>query len=122
MGRGGSDDVLRIKMLRLREAVAEVVPSGGGEVGGRQHFVHEPGHHDAVSLDTHAAGSHVGAQQPGAVGGCLLAFLNHAVGAVFEHQGMRVAQEAGVGGIAGNLIVEEQAPVVAVGHGQFTVG
>ena len=109
-------------MLRLREILDEGFPLGGGEVGGWQHFVHEPSHHDAVGLDAHTAGSHVGAQQPRTVGGGLLACFDHHVGAVLEHQGMRVAQEAGVGGVGGNLVVEEQAPVVAVGHGQFTVG
>ena len=35
---------------------------------------------------------------------------------------MWVAQEAGVGGVGGDLVVEEQAPVVAVRHGQFAIG
>ena len=34
---------------------------------------------------------------------------------------MRITQEAGVGGVGGDLVVEEEAPVVAVRHGQFAV-
>ena len=52
----------------------------------------------------------------------MLACLDHLVSEVLEHQGVGVAQEAGVGGIARNLVVEEQAPVVAVGHGQLAIG
>ena len=119
---GSTDDVLRRQNLRSTILAIEIAPRGGGEVSGGEHFVHEPRHHHAVGLDTHAAGTHVGTQQPRAVGGGGLAGLDHLVGQVLQHQRMRVAQEAGVGRVGGNLVVEEEAPVVAVGHGQLAVG
>ena len=54
--------------------------------------MHEPGHHDAMGLYAHAACPYIGTQQPGAIVGGLLAGLDHAVGEVFQHQGMRIAQ------------------------------
>ena len=44
------------------------------------------------------------------------------VSQIFQHQGIRVAQEAGSRGVAGDLVVEEHAPVIAVRHSQFSVG
>ena len=35
---------------------------------------------------------------------------------------MRVLKETGKGGVGGDLVVEEEAPVIAVGHCQFAVG
>ena len=35
---------------------------------------------------------------------------------------MRVLEEAGKGGVGGDLVVQEEAPVVAVRHCQFAVG
>ena len=83
--------------------------------------MHQPCHHDTVGLYAHATGTDVSAQEPGAVCGGLLAVLDHLIRQVLEHQRMRIAQKTGVGGVGGNLVVKEQAPVVTVGHGQFAI-
>ena len=75
-----------------------------------------------MSLNTHTACSHIGTQQPRAVAGGLLPSLDVFVGEVFKHQRIGIPEEAGIRGVAGNLIIEEQTPVVAVGHSEFTVG
>ena len=74
-----------------------------------------------MGLYAHATGTDVSAQEPGAVCGGLLAVLDHLIRQVLEHQRMRIAQKTGVGGVGGNLVVKEQAPVVTVGHGQFAI-
>ena len=84
--------------------------------------MHEIGHHHAVCFHTHAAAADIGAQEPRAVGGRHLACLDELIGHVLQQQGVLVAQEAGHGGVGGDLVEEEQAPVVAVGHRQLAVG
>ena len=50
-----------------------------------------------------------------------MASLYHLVSKIFEHQRISISEEAGVGGIRCNLVVEEQAPVVAVRHSKFAI-
>ena len=75
-----------------------------------------------MSLHTHTACSHVGTQQPRAIAGGLLSSLDVFVGEVLKHQRIGIPEEAGIRRIAGNLVIKEQAPVVAVRHSEFAVG
>ena len=109
-------------MIGVFVGFAEVCPCGGLQVGRRGQFVHQVGHHHAVSLHSHAAWPDVAVQQPTAIRSGALAGLDVFVSKVFQHQGVRVAQEAGGCGVARDLVVEEHAPVISVGHGQFAVG
>ena len=109
-------------MFGLGVSCAECLEVGRLHVGGRGNEVHEIGHHHAVSLDTHAACSDIRAQQPRAILRGSLSCLDHLVCQVLKHQCVGIAQEAGIGRVRGNLVVEEEAPVVAVRHGQLTVG
>ena len=118
---GGAHHLLAGQQARLGMALAEGVPAGGAQVGRAPHVVHQPGHHHAVGLHAHAAGADVAAQQPRAVGGGELAVANHLIGPLLQHQRVGIAQHAGHGAVAGELVVEEQAPVVAIGHGQLAV-
>ena len=121
-GAVAAHDVLTGEYLCLGVSLAEFLPRGRRHAGGGHHEVHQVGHHHTVRLHAHAACGHVGTQQPRAVGGRRLAGLDLLVGQILQQQGVGVALEAGLGGVGGDLVVEEQAPVVAVGHGQFAVG
>ena len=84
--------------------------------------MHQVGHHDAVSFHTHTSWADVAVEQPTSILCRALAGLDMFVSQIFQHQGIRVAQEAGSRGVAGDLVVEEHAPVIAVRHSQFSVG
>ena len=57
-------DILCAKHFGIGITFVEVAPLGGRKIGRRHHLVHEPCHHHAVSLHTHAAGTHIGIEQP----------------------------------------------------------
>ena len=84
--------------------------------------MHQIGHHDAVRGDAHTARSDVGMQHIGTVGSGQLALQELFQTAQLQHQRIGILQDGGHGGIGWQLVVEEHAPVVAVGHGQFAVG
>ena len=75
-----------------------------------------------MSFHTHATSAHVSTQQPRTIAGGLLSCLDIFIGKVLEHQRISIPEETGIRRIAGNLVVEKQAPVVTVGHSEFTVG
>ena len=75
-----------------------------------------------MRLHTHATCSHIRAQQPRTVRCGLLTCLDILVGHILQHQRVGVSLEASLRGVGGNLVVEEEAPVVAVGHSQFAIG
>ena len=122
VGRRGAHDVLATENICVLLARREVVPRRGLEVGRRGCEVHEVSHHDAVAFDAHAPRPYVAVEEPRSVLRRLLACLDVFVGHILEQQGVGIAEEAGGSGVTGDLVEEEEAPVVAVGHGQFAVG
>ena len=110
----GPYDVLRGEDVGLFLRLAEVFPGCGLYVGRRSQFMHQVGHHDAMSFHTHTAWADVAVEQPASVLCRALSGLDMFVSQIFQHQSIRVAQETGRRGVAGDLVVEEHAPVVAV--------
>ena len=119
---GGTHHVLCGKHFCSLIFLVEVIPFRRGDIRSRHELMHQPSHHDTMCLNSHATSTYVGSEKPAAVTCGLLPCLDVLVGKVFQHQGIGIFQEAGIGRITGYLVVEEQAPVVSIGHGQFAVG
>ena len=52
----------------------------------------------------------------------MLTCLDILIGHILKHQRIGIAQEAGHRRIRSDLIEEEKAPVITIGHGQFAIG
>ena len=75
-----------------------------------------------MSFHAHTSWSYIAVKKPAAVCSGTLSGFDVFIGQIFQKQCVRIFQEAGHGRVARDLIVQEHAPVVAVRHGQFTVG
>ena len=75
-----------------------------------------------MGLHAHATGTYIRPQEERTVSGGLLSLCNTPQTLLFEIERVGISLHAGHRSITRYLIIEEEAPVVAIGHGLLSVG
>ena len=84
--------------------------------------VHQLGHQQPMGLYAHAPCTDIRPQKESAIVCGLLSLCNTPQTLLFEIERVGISLHAGHRSITRYLIIEEEAPVVAIGHGLLSVG
>ena len=115
-------DVLAWQNARLGMPQHEVLHISRLHAADREYVVHEPCHHDAVALHAHSPCPDIGSQEPCPVRCCLLPARYFPESLLLEEERVGIASHACHCRVGCHLVVEEEAPVVAIGHSLLPVG